>query len=277
MNVYVRKQNIFWQKVAAGIGVICALILFLNLFNSQIRNSFYVVTAPLSNALMRLGANGSSTTSSLFNVASLKNANLILQQQNQDLLNKVASLQDSVKTNQAVAAAADNTKNDGFVLVSTKPIGLDLQQDVATIDKGSADGVAINMPVISQEKIVYGKVTKVYSNFSEVQLISAKTSVTDVKIQIDDPTAAAINGAIKGSGGLGIYLDLVAADAKINQNDVLVTSGLDGIYPRDLLVGRIDSWNKNDVKPFQTAKVSSFSDIKNAENLFVVVNYKRQK
>jgi rod shape-determining protein MreC len=161
--------------------------------------------------------------------------------------------------------------------VHAKPIGLDLQQDVVTIDQGSADGIAENMPVISQEKIVYGKVTKVYNNFSEVQLISAKTSVTDVKIQSDDPTATAINGAIKGNGGLGIYLDLVAADAQINQNDVLVTSGLDGIYPRDLLVGRIDSWNKNDVKPFQTAKVSSFSDIKNAENLFVIANYKRQK
>ncbi len=275
MNVYVRKQNIFWQKVLAGAGVVVALIIFLNLFNSQVRNSFYVVTSPLSSAFMRIGANGSSAVSSLFNVASLKNQNIILQQQNQDLLNKVASLQDSIKTQQAADAALNNTKDSNFTLVAAKPIGLDLQQDVVTIDKGSADGVSENMPVISQEKIAYGKVVKVYNNFSHVQLISAKTSVTDVKIQNDDPTATAINGAIKGSGELGIYLDLVAADAQINQNDVLVTSGLDGIYPRDLLVGRIDSWNKNDVKPFQTAKVSSFSDIKNAENLFIIVNYKR--
>ncbi len=285
MNVYIRKpfgfaqgkQNIFWQKLLAGAGIVLALILFLNLFSLQVRNSFYVMTSPLSSTLMRLGANTTNALHSFFSAGSLKNQNNALQQANQNLQSQIAALQNSLKQNQALASAWQNTKENNFALVLTKPIGLDLEHDVVTINKGSNDGITENMAVISQEKVAYGKVIKVYNSFSEIQLLSSKNSVVDVKIQSSDTARPIVNGAIKGSGSLSIYLDLVAIDATITQNDVLVTSGLDGLFPRDLLVGKIDASEKNDAKPFQTAKVSAFFDVRNVDSLFVITNYPGSK
>src|SRR5207237_1162769 len=104
---------------------------------------------------------------------------------------------------------------------------------------------------------------------------SAKTSVVDVKIQQGDITKNLIHGALKGGGNFSIYLDLVDSDSDIKEGDVLVTSALEGIFPPDLLIGKITSSDKNDIKPFQTAKVQPFFDIKNIDNLFVITNYKK--
>jgi len=54
-----------------------------------------------------------------------------------------------------------------------------------------------------------------------------------------------------------------------------VTSALDKSFPKDLLVAKINTIQKNDQKPFQQANVSLFFDIKTADNLFVITNYKR--
>lgn len=275
MNVYIRKQNIFWQKLLAGGGIVLALILFLNIFSLQVRNSFYTVTAPLSSTLMRLGANTTNSLNSLFSAGSLKHQNYALQQENNNLQSQIVLLQDSLKTHQAQTIALQNTKENNFVLVLAKPIGLDLEHDLVTINKGSSDGLAENMVAISQEKVAYGKVVKVYNSFSQIQLISSKNSVIDVKIQSLDDSHPVINGALKGSGSLSAYLDLVSSSATIVPNDVLVTSGLDGVFPRDLLVGKIIAADKNDAKPFQMAQVSTFFDVKNVDSLFVITSYKK--
>ena len=106
-------------------------------------------------------------------------------------------------------------------------------------------------------------------------LISNKNSVVDTKIENTDLTKAPIFGIIKGNGNLSIYLDLVSSDAEIHQQDNLITSGQEGIFPKDLLIGKITTSKKNDLKPFQTAEVKPLFDIKNTENLFIVTNYLR--
>jgi len=92
-------------------------------------------------------------------------------------------------------------------------------------------------------------------------------------VQRADVTQTPVYGAVKGSGNLSVYLDLVNSNSKLNENDVLVTSGLEGIFPKDLLVGKITSVSQNDLKPFQTAKVQPFYDVQNIDHLLVITNY----
>jgi len=132
------------------------------------------------------------------------------------------------------------------------------------------------MAVISQHNVLFGKVLKVYEDFSKVMLLSNKSSVIDVRVQQDDPEGTPINGAIKGRGGLAVYLDLVPIDEEISEGDILVTSALEGTFPKDLLVGKVVEKYKDDQKPFQQAWVEPFFDIKNTDNLFVVTGYKKE-
>ena len=274
MNLYAKKQNLLWQKILTRAGVLFALIILLNIFQSPIRNSFYFISSPLSKALLQAGNNSSEFFSSFAAFGSVQKENNNLREENQKLLSQLSSLQQSLRDNQELKTALENTKASNFTVLPAKIIGLDSQNDLMLINKGSADGISENMPLISSQNVLYGKVIKVYKNFSQAMLISSVSSVVDVKIQNSNPSQPPIYGAVKGSGALSLYLDLVNTDAQIKEGDTLVTSALEGTFPPDLLVGKIQSVNKNDSKPFQTAQVQALFDVKKIDTLFVITNYK---
>ena len=96
--------------------------------------------------------------------------------------------------------------------------------------------------------------------------------MVDVRV-LDASVTVPVAGVVKGSGGLLAYLDLVSSNATLNDADTLITSGLEGIFPKNLLIGKITSVDKNDAKPFQTAKIQPFFSTQNIDTFFVITNY----
>ena len=272
MNVYTKKRNIWQQKYLASIGGAILLIILLNIFQSQAKNAFYYVSYPVSEVSINFGQKISGFFGGLLGAGNIQQENNDLKTKNQDLLSEISSLKSIIKENQDLKIALENTKNSNFNLVISKIVGLDLQNDLFLIDKGLDDGVQDNMPVISNEKVIYGKVLKAYKNFSQVVLISRKNDAFEVKVQRDQDQKT-IYGVLRGKGNQSVYMDLVNFDAEINEGDLLVSSGLEGSFPKDLLVGHVTSFNKSDLKPFQTAEVKPLLDFQSIEDLFVITNY----
>lgn len=271
-----------WQKILMGVIISVILIVFLNTFQTQIKNYFYFMTAPFFKAFWQSGDNVSDFFESFLNAGGITQENNNLKQENQQLLSQINLLHKTIKQSQSIKEVIKNTQKDDFKFILAEIIGLD--SDFIMLNKGSDDGILENMPVISGQKVVYGKIFKVYKNFSQVMLISNKNSVLDIKVgpweslqvqQDNNPEKNSIYGAVKGGGKLSLYLDLVPLEAEINQGDVLISSALEGIFPKDLLVGKIISKNKNDLKPFQTAQIQPFFDVKNVDNLFIITDYKK--
>ncbi len=291
MNAFLKKKNLrlplpqarrgfsvhINKRILGGIAALVVFIAFLNFFNQPIKNSFYYLTSPISKTFWQAGENAASFFAPLFDTLGIVQENNNLKQENQNLLSQISLLQETIKADQAIQSAIENTQADKFTLVLAQTISLDADNDFLIINKGADNGISENMPVISSTKVLFGKVFRVYKNFSQVMLISSKSSVADSKILNQDALNSPIYGAIKGNGNLSLYLDLVASDAKISQGDVLNTSGLEGVFPKDLLIGKITSVDKSDLKPFQTAQVQPLFDIKNADNLFIITDYKKQK
>lgn len=273
MNLYAKKQNFIWQKVGISAVILITLLFSLNIFNKQARNSFFYISSPVSTVLIATGRNTSDFLNSFLSFTVLKKENYSLQLQNHALLANLSLLQEIFKANQDLETVRLNTEHDAFALLQTKVTGLDMQNDTMLIDKGSADGLLENMPVISKEKALFGKISKVYANFSEITLISSKKSALAVKIQASDPLQNPVYGALKGSGNLSVYIDLINADSVIVEGDILVTSAQEGIFPKDLLVGRLASSNANDATAYQSAKVQPFFNPRATDNLFVITNY----
>ena len=248
-----------------------------HLFEDQIKNYSYRATSPIAKVFWRAGDSLSMLSKSFAGGRWITEENNNLKEENQKLLSEISSLKEKLQENQAIGEFLQNTQNDHFETLLASVVGVDYANDVILIDKGSDDGIEENMPVISSQKVIYGKVLKVYKNFSNVMMVSNKNSVLDVKIQDGDVTKPPIYGAIKGNGNLSFYLDLVSLDAQIKEGDTLVSSALEGIFPKDLLVGKVLSINKDDLKPFQTARVQPFFDIKNIDSLFVITDYKKEK
>ena len=278
MNLFVsgaiNKKKKIWPKFLIGFLVLGIFIFVLNIFSFQIKNSFQVLSFPFQKHLSFAGKSSSSWMSSLLNSASLSQKNEFLENENKKLLSQISILQSIQEGNKALSAISATCQDNNFTTIMAGVTGLD-NQDIITLNKGAEDGIAEGMPVINEYNVLFGKVFKVYKNFSQVMLISNKNSAVNVQIQKSETENTAVNGIAKGNGGLSIYLDFVQVDKEINSGQILITSPLEEVFPKNILVGRISEIEKNDQKPFQQAKISPFFDIDNTENLFVITNYKR--
>ena len=297
-NLSVNNKNKKWPKFLA-VAVVLLLILFiLNIFVAPIRNYFFTASSSIQKTFWSAGETSAGVLSFPFKAGSLEKENENLKIENQNLLSQVAALQSVEQGNPAQSQVSISCQNSGFQFVMAGVIGLD--NDILSISKGSVDGITEGMPVINQQNVLVGKVFKVYTNFSEIMLVSNKNSVINVKVQQNnvqnapanlvapsDPNAPAIgaalvpsenleiDGVVKGDGGLNAHLDLIPINSSVNPEDVLVTSSLEKSFPKDLLLGKVIKMTKNDQKPFQQGQVKLFFDVKTADNLFVITNYKR--
>ena len=104
------------------------------------------------------------------------------------------------------------------------------------VDKGSESGLEPGQAVIDANGVV-GQVTRVYSRMSEVTLLTDKDHAVPIKVE-----RSGVRAVLFGSGaGRLPELRFVAPSADINNDDVLVTSGIDGTYPPGLAVAVVAS------------------------------------
>lgn len=104
------------------------------------------------------------------------------------------------------------------------------------IDRGAMQGIVAGAPVINEAGLL-GQVTRVHPLQSEVSLLTHDRAAVPVLNERTGARAAAYGGAREH----GMELRFVASNADVRVGDVLVTSGLDGIYPPGLKVARVAS------------------------------------
>lgn len=117
------------------------------------------------------------------------------------------------------------------------------------IDKGLAQGVRGGLPVIDGAGVV-GQVTAVGTLTSEVTLITEKDQSVPVMLVRNGLRAVSVG---TGKDGM-IDVPFIPASADIQNGDVFVTSGIDGLYPPGLAVATITSVEKN--AAFQFARIT---------------------
>jgi len=274
MNVFLNKRNTILPKILIGVVVCLIFIGVFNLFQKQFKNFFYFIAEPLQKTFWNAGSSTSGFLGSFLSINNFSKINKELNIKNQELLDEIIFLQQAKTENQALKEVANLEQENKFKLILADVIGLDNYQDFILINKGSDDGIAENMPVINSQKVLFGKISKVYNKFSKIMLISNQSSVLNVKIQKDDTISPPIYGIVRGKGNLLTFLDTVTLDSEIKNSDILITSSLEGIFPRGLLVGKITEVYKDDLKPFQSAKIELFSNLKQIDKLFVISDYK---
>lgn len=107
------------------------------------------------------------------------------------------------------------------------------------VNRGSRDEVTPGLPVIDHAGVV-GQITRVFPFTSEVTLLTDKDQAIPVQV-----LRSGLRSIVYGRGNSGLLdLRFVAQDADIQVGDVLVTSGLDGMYPAGLAVARVTQMEK---------------------------------
>src|SRR3954467_15783538 len=121
--------------------------------------------------------------------------------------------------------------------VATVVIGASASPDsrTVTIDKGTSSGVRLNMPVIAPTGVV-GRVVTPTAYASKVQLLVDRNAGAGALV---DRSRA--QGVILGSGEELLNMKFVSATADVKPGDTVVTSGIDGIYPKGCVIGKIET------------------------------------
>ncbi|MFH1061773.1 MAG: rod shape-determining protein MreC [Candidatus Omnitrophota bacterium] len=103
------------------------------------------------------------------------------------------------------------------------------------IDKGSLAGIYINQPVMNFSGLI-GKVIEVNPRTAKVLLISDVNSRVVVLLQ-----NTRIEGMLEGIGKGLCRIKYLAVDSEVKLGDIVVSAGLGGVYPKGLVVGKIES------------------------------------
>ena len=236
-----------------------------NLFGKDVKNFFYRISVPSQSFLWRAGDSISDFLTSIVKVGEYKNEAEKLKRENLELLSRISELSNLKSENETLRRALGIELQKEYALYFAGIIGKDVSEDSIVIDKGSDDGVVEKMPVITEQKVAVGRISEVYKNYSRVVLISNKSFSFDANIMDKD-----ITGVVRGSGNLKSYLDLIPRDKDVLIGDEVVSSGLSGIFPAGLLVGRIEKVKRNDIESYQQAEITLDFNLSETTYLFII-------
>ena len=104
-----------------------------------------------------------------------------------------------------------------------------------TIDRGTGDGLRADMAVLAPAGVV-GRIIQPSSRASKVQLLIDRSAAAGAIIE-----RTRAQGVVVGTGADELRMDYVAGSADVKAGDVVVTSGIDGIYPKGFVIGQIQS------------------------------------
>jgi len=136
------------------------------------------------------------------------------------------------------------------------------------INRGSDDGIRRGMPVVTQQGLV-GRVTAVTAGAARVQLITDPASVVNVRVE---PSRA--DAVLKGELSGDITIDMIPQGADIKTGNLVLTSGLGGGYPTNVLIGQIASIRSRDQDLFQQGILQPVVDFSRLEIVLVITNFK---
>ncbi len=134
----------------------------------------------------------------------------------------------------------------------------------AIIDQGKAQGVKDGLPVLAPQGIA-GRIVEVYPQYSKVMLIVDRKSGADAMVQ-----RTRIRGVLKGKGGNRCSLEYVPKNADVQVGDLVLASGLVGLYPKGLVFGKVTIANKKNPGVFQEIEVTPNVDLSTMEEVLVV-------
>ncbi len=134
-----------------------------------------------------------------------------------------------------------------------------------TVDRGAQDGVARNDPVVTADGLV-GRVFEVYPTTSRVLLVTDPRSSVGVLVQSSRDA-----GVVQGTGTEFLRLRYLSRSSPLAEGDVLVTSGLGGVFPRGLRVGVVRKVVRTPGALFQEAEVEPAAELARLEEVLVMV------
>jgi rod shape-determining protein MreC len=253
-----------------------------NLFSRHWRN-FHLITIALLSLLLIYGEadiNGPVCNAAVsvfhypfFKIKSSITALVLVHQENRRLHEalvetsvELSLLEEDRRENERLRAVLGFDPPPGYGLLPAKIVSVSGEKMPvsAVINKGEHDSVLVDQPVINEDGLI-GRVVAVMSDFATVQLLTDPTSIVAARV-----TDSRAMGIVRYGLSEGMILDNLPVQGKVEVGDVVISSGLGGVYPAGLVVGTVKSVWRPEEEPFYRVRISPAAGFHSLDELFIL-------
>ena len=203
-------------------------------------------------------------------INTLRHKNLELEAENSGLQVQIIELQQQVTEAQLLSTLVDYERrhvDNQYIAASVIARDISPFMHYVIIDRGSDDGLRKGMPVITHQGLV-GNIAAVTAGAARVQLINDPGSSINVILQQSE-VEGVVNGQITGE----IKLDMVSKSATIQPGELVLTSGLGGKYPANIVIGQVVTIRSDAYSLFQSASVQPAVDFSQLDIVLIITNF----
>lgn len=265
-----------FKVLVASVFVLLGLLLYTNSVGSSITaNLLGFLSSPMQKISTGVTTNAAVLADQLtLNADELQAENNALKEEITKLREQLVDYYQIKQENEQFRTVLElKEENRDYQMLPATVIGRD-PNDVFygfSIDQGSLNGVSKNDPVITGDGVV-GWVSEVYATSSQVTtLFSPNTKIGAIAKKSRDTGVTGCDITLADEGL--IKLAYLTSENKVEAGDIITTTGLSGMYPKDLLIGTVKEVLYEDSGVSQYALVEPFVDIKNVRDVFVLTDF----
>ncbi len=262
--------------VIAGLLLLVAVNGIVFSYNYIRKSSFYpaaVETAlffagPLQEGVSRTTGFAENIWYGYFNLVSAARENEKLRRQLSEAMQQVHLCREEALLNARIESFLEFKEETEYETVVADVVGREPSAwfQSIIINKGKADGLRIGLPVMIPDGIV-GQVSGVSGHYAKVLLIIDRNNSVDTLVQ-----RTRARGVVRGLSSSVCNFEFALHKADITTGDIVITSGLDGIFPKGLRVGRVSKIIRRSSGIFQDIEITPFVDFARLEEVLVILD-----
>lgn len=250
------------------IAAVILLLFFLDFFQ-PLKDIFYQIFAPFLKFFHFLGVKTYNFFKIFLILKDLIKENTALREANRQLQLENIGLKEERRENEdlkKIIGLPPQIRESKYVIADIVGLSPENLNQGFLIDKGKSDGLELNAAVVSLDGFLVGRLSEADEHFAKVLLITDPTSEVSALIQNQER----LRGVIKGAYALNLILDLLPLDGIIETGQVVITSNLDKIFPRDLPIGTVEKIIFSENAIFRKAVIRPFNDFRSLERVLII-------
>lgn len=272
MNFFKNKTSIFMMIATFCLVILMALSTLPKGVLDFTGNVFGVIVTPVQKLLGGVVDTVGNGARFILSIGNLDEENTKLKEQISVLNSEAREINDIKSENERLRAMLSlKQKETERVMVASNIISGDVDNwfSMFTLDCGTSDGIKVNDAVITNDGLV-GYIYEVGYNWSKVKTIIDPTG--SVSSQIDRIQANGVcSGDITLKNSFSLKMSYLTLSSAVIIGDDVVTSGLGGIYPKGIHVGKVIEIQKSSDGMSQIAIVKSAVKFDEISEVFVII------
>ena len=265
-------KNRFFLIIAVCAGILSALVFYsLNIPRKKSANAFergvMTLFAPVMKPVSRVSGFVEDVWENYINLVQVRRENLQLHGEIRALNDRIAQAEEAFQENRRLQQLMGMKGHLKQQTMAVRVIGEDVSSWYRTllIDHGSTSGITEGMPVVAASGVV-GQIIKVAPASARVLLLTDRASSIAATVQ-----RSRARGVVKGKADGYCSLDFATRDEDIKIGDLVITSGVGGVFPKGIPLGEVTMVKRGEYGIFQTVTIRPSVNEFHLEELLVVL------